>query len=396
MSLSSSVEYIKCLWRWVLVTLLLVVTLSCSEGGDDSGGIDAYFNTSNIVGGSSGTTAIMISGRVGAQYGVTIQSDESSWIGFDSSYKTTSKSGVLGDGVTTVFLYYKSNDGYSEREATITITYEDGGERELIFTQYSVNQSPVYSWAELPEINEDDGYLYANHFTTLNSTTVRNFSLCYDTTKKVALWVAYPLHSIYTSGTGVRTNDWAYDPSISVSYQPQCVSYSYKGNYDRGHQIASADRLGNDDMNAQTFYMTNMTPQNGDLNSGMWANLESKVRGYSCTDTLYVVTGAYFDRSRTPSYTEDGNGNQVEIPTHYYKALLRTRTGRTGKGIEECSTSELKSIGFWVENVDYSNTSVTSSICCTVDYIEDMCGFNLFPLIPEEVEQQNVPSDWGI
>lgn len=52
-----------------------------------------------------------------------------------------------------------------------------------------------------------------------------------------------------------------------------------------------------------------MTPQLDRLNQDMWAKLESKVRANRCSDTLYVVTGAYFGSGATT--TTDGAGNVV-------------------------------------------------------------------------------------
>lgn len=42
-----------------------------------------------------------------------------------------------------------------------------------------------------------------------------------------------------------------------------------------------------------------------------------------CDDTLYVVTGCYFDG--TEGTTTDNGGNPCPVPTHYYKVLLRTK-----------------------------------------------------------------------
>ena len=54
----------------------------------------------------------------------------------------------------------------------------------------------------------------------------------------------------------------------------------------------------------------------------------NRVRGWMCADTLYVVTGCYFDG--TEGTTTDNGGNPCPVPTHYYKVLLRTKQGTTG------------------------------------------------------------------
>lgn len=95
-----------------------------------------------------------------------------------------------------------------------------------------------------------------------------------------------------------------------------------------------------------------MTPQSGDFNGGIWGTLEGKIRDNICNDTLYVVQVATSET--TIQRPRDGcNGNnesQVSkdcpVPTHYFKVILRTRSGSSGKPIPECSANELKAIGF--------------------------------------------------
>jgi endonuclease G len=147
-------------------------------------------------------------------------------------------------------------------------------------------------------------------------------------------------------------------------------------------------------MNKQTFYFSNMTPQLDRLNQDMWAQLETKVRNNKCSDTLYVVTGAYFGSGA--GTTTDGAGNTVPIPTHYYKVLLRTKSGNSGKAIQNCTADELISIGFWVEQKSYGNIAPPTSICTTVSDIEKKTGFTFFPKVADSVKQQNNPTQWGI
>ena len=74
-----------------------------------------------------------------------------------------------------------------------------------------------------------------------------------------------------------------------------------------------------------------MTAQRSNFNSGVWAALEGRVRGWMCADTLYVVTGCHFDGSQTS--TIDNGGNTLPVPTQYYKVLLRSKSGSTGRSV---------------------------------------------------------------
>ena len=118
-----------------------------------------------------------------------------------------------------------------------------------------------------------------------------------------------------------------------------------------------------------------MTPQLGSLNQQMWATLEGKVRSYSCSDTLYVVTGAYFGPGATT--TTDGVGSSVPVPTNYFKVLLRTKSGSTNKKVQD-------------------GNSIPKSICTTVADIEEKTGFTFFPKVDSSVKQQMDLAQWGI
>ena len=85
--------------------------------------------------------------------------------------------------------------------------------------------------------------------------------------------------------------------------------------------LPSADRLINDEANWQTFYPTNITMQRSSLNQGVWELLEDQVRkvwAMTC-DTLYVVTGAM----PSEEWMTDRAKNKVNVPSAYYKAILR-------------------------------------------------------------------------
>ena len=253
-----------------------------------------------------------------------------------------------------------------------------------------------YRWVETPVIPEEtDGCFYVTHFVSDNSP-VRNYSLYYDPDERISYWVAYPMHPSYL-GDVKRTDKWAYDPSISSALQPDLKDGSYDGNYSRGHQVASSDRTQSVQANWQTFYFTNMTPQIQNFNGNIWNSLEVKVqKEWICDDTLYVVSGAaLLDGYK---YTTDQSGQQVAVPSHYYKVLLRTKDGNTGKRVQELPADELQCVGFWFDHfASYSTKDkVNSSYMKSVAEIEELTGFTFFPEIPAEVKQQKKPSEWGM
>lgn len=381
--------------KLILSTLILISSYSCSKSGDTPEALSKVeWKGSSTVGALPGSAAIVIEGTTGLQWKATITAGQE-WCSFSSNSALTSKTGVVNSGLTVLYVYYRSNTS-TERKATLSVQVGDEAPKILELNQQNAAQQnlPATVWAEIPEMTSNSNYQYTTHYSSYNSHNIRNYSLCFDKTKKAALWIAYPIHNVYFGSAG-RTDAWAFDPNIADSYQVNCILRSYQGNYDRGHQIPSADRTATSDMNTQTFYMSNMTPQLDRLNQDMWAKLEEKVRSNKCNDTLFVVTGCYFASGSNES-TYDGTGEVAPIPTNYFKVLLRTKSGSTGKAVKDCTDSELISIGFWVEHRSYGNIQPPTSICTSVSEIEAKTGFKFFPQVSATVKRQNNPSQWGI
>lgn len=243
--------------------------------------------------------------------------------------------------------------------------------------------SGVPEWLELPQVKEDDGLDFYSHDMIADGKSVRSWSFYYDPEALLSHWVAYPLNKDLI-GHGSRTDAWDYDPLVPVEQQPALFK-SYSGDWQRGHQLPSADRL-DYDANVKTFYFTNMTPQNGGLNEGVWADLEQRVREWSAEfDTLYVVTGCSVEGST--EVAKDNDGKEVTVPVGYYKALLgyskSESVGMTGEngGYTGCA--------FWFDNKPYSGSYMDNAM--TISELEERTGVDFFvnldPAVAEKVEK---------
>ena len=165
------------------------------------------------------------------------------------------------------------------------------------------------------------------------------------------------------------------------------------------------------EINVQTFYSSNIAAQrSGDCAfQTLWGAAERKIQdNYVCADTLYVVSGAHFANEKITA--TDANIFSLSslcktciVPTHFYKIVLRTKSGSTGKSIQECSASELKAVGFWFSNTDTDEQTGSATPTLgkvhlrSVAEIERLTGneFDFFPEVPDEVKQSFNPSDWG-
>ena len=397
----------KCVWSVMAILSLMVVAISTVRCEKNDGRIEsqAYINTETVKGDSK-NCAVVLRAEQGTSYQITIQSVGDDWAHFSDG--SNQIEGVMDSTDKVVYIYFSKNDSGESREANVYVDFSYGGTFSLFFTQESYDSSIAFSreWAELPLCKKENNYIFNTHYGKLGlKDNARNYTYCFDPEVRASLWVAYPLHSSHMSGEGNRNySSFGYDPDVDNEVQAN-LTKSYNGWYDRGHQLPAADRKCSQQMMDQTFYATNMTPQQYSFNQNKWGVLEGRVRNMSCNDTLYVVTGAYFDglhHSSIDGATTDRFGNQCPTPTHYYKALLRTKKGNTGKRIDEITDpNQLRVIVFWMEHKNTGeDTSITSADCITVAELEQKTGFTFFPMIDDSIEQKvkgtAVPSEWGV
>lgn len=232
----------------------------------------------------------------------------------------------------------------------------DGG---IVATQ------PYFEIPKIAKLKKDE--VFIQHFLP-DDQKRRNYTMLYDKVKKMAYWVAYPLHSSYL-GNAKRTDDWQYDPAIAMQFQPTLFRGFGASGYDRGHQLPSADRNFNNAQNKTTFYFSNMTAQVSKLNQGVWANLENKVRTWTAQcDTLYVVTGAMPNTksNATIEYIMDNKNIDIAKPKYYFKALAMKR----GKNYY--------TIAYKMDN-EIPSSNKFEKYQMTVNELEKITGFNLFP-----------------
>lgn len=231
-------------------------------------------------------------------------------------------------------------------------------------------------WLELPAMDNPDLGYFAHSFE-LDGKNYRNYSFGWSQDDFVALWVAYPLCKFYTNKTVSRTNAWAYDPLLGAGFSSAPFS-GYGGDYARGHQLPSADRLCSREANVQTFYGTNMTPQLNAHNEGVWSELEGKVRTIAnASDTTYVVTGCVVEG--VTIFTEDSDGNRMPVPVAYFKALLRYSKAST--------LGQWNAAAFYLEHKSYPG-GLEKSHSMSIDRLEEITGMDFFVNLPAKLGEE--------
>ena len=120
----------------------------------------------------------------------------------------------------------------------------------------------------------------------------------------------------------------------------------------------------------ESFYLSNICPQNPNLNGGVWKDLEEQVRDLATQKgNIFVVCGPIVNN------TEQTIGaNKVVVPQAFYKVLLQEDEGK------------LYAIGFIYENK--SGRQPMSTYAKTIDEVEEITNIDFFPSLPDRIEKR--------
>lgn len=195
------------------------------------------------------------------------------------------------------------------------------------------------------------------------------YTVSYNSDRKIPNWVAYELTSEEARGTSPRSNAWSTDPAVNG---PQADSYDYKGSgWDRGHMAPAGDMKWSSTAMDESFYYTNIVPQDASLNSNEWRIIEEQCRELAKRyGSVFVACGPIVDGN---NYRSIGY-NKVCVPDALYKVLLMKVNG------------EYNAIGFYFRNEPAS--SRISNYAKTIDEIESLTRIDFFSLLPDDIENK--------
>ncbi len=194
------------------------------------------------------------------------------------------------------------------------------------------------------------------------------YTLSYSEKYEQAEWVAYSLTSEQAASKEYdRTNDFREDPQVSTGSATK-ADYSGSG-FDRGHLMPAGDCRWDADAMSESFYMSNMSPQNPQFNRQRWRYLEMQVRRWAQDyGGLYVVTaGVLEDDLPVIGY------NEVAVPKFYYKVIT--------------DMDFTKGIAFLMPNKNLNNSRIQDYFT-TIDEVEMRTGINFFPWLSAEDEMK--------
>ena len=156
----------------------------------------------------------------------------------------------------------------------------------------------------------------------------KGYIVSYNKDTKLPNWVAWNLTAEHVNGEARRPgNAWHEDTDVPT---PRANSFDYKGSgWTRGHMCPAGDNKWDSDAMYETFLYTNCCPQNANLNTGTWNQIEISCRRWAEKyGEVYVVCGPILFRQEH----EVIGGNKVVVPEAFFKVIL-CLNDKNSKGI---------------------------------------------------------------
>lgn len=186
-------------------------------------------------------------------------------------------------------------------------------------------------------------------------------------------WVGWVLTAEHTDGPyerkGIKFEEDEEVPAPRARYSD--IRESECG-YQRGHLCPAADNKWSFKTQKEAFLMTNICPQNGDLNQRDWKYLEQDCREWALKyGKIYIVAGPIFNKKRPKTVGE----NKVAVPDAFFKVVLM---------VPESGGKDAKAAGFVYDNKEGHHPA--SHYQKTIDEVERMTHLDFFHQLDDQIE----------
>lgn len=205
-----------------------------------------------------------------------------------------------------------------------------------------------------------DVYVHTGYATLYNRETL------------IPDWVAYELTADEVNPPErFRGNEsFRFDPETKGKRTAYREDYKNDNGWQRGHMAPKADMRWSVQAYEESFYLSNICPQNGKLNSGDWETTEKLARRIAERyGSIYIVCGPIIGSNKYGTLGE----HKVVIPDAFFKAFLIKANGNY-----QSIAMVLPNEGTHHEPEEY---------WCTVNKLETLIGMNLFPALDDSIEE---------
>lgn len=200
----------------------------------------------------------------------------------------------------------------------------------------------------------------------------KGYTVSYNRDLKIPNWVAWELTPEKLVERESRTDKFLPDPDLPEAEAVTTDDYKGSG-MDRGHLCPAGDNRWHWKAMLESFYMTNICPQDHNLNRGDWKELEEKCRQWAQKEgRIYIVCGPILYKKQ--KHRTIGRQHKVTVPEAFFKVVL-------------CADSRPpRAIGFIYKNT--SGNRPLDSYVNSVDEVERITGIDFFPALPDKIERK--------
>ena len=194
------------------------------------------------------------------------------------------------------------------------------------------------------------------------------YILSYNKGTRLPNWVAWHLTSDHIDGAYKRLNAYMEDSSVPM---PRATEADYHGSgWTRGHMCPAGDNKWDLEAMRESNILTNICPQHGHLNTGLWNRIEQDCRVWAKKyGDVFIVCGPILMNREH----ETIGSNRVIVPEAFFKVVL-------------CLQGTPKAIGFVVRNNE--GKKKRDQFINSVDEVERITGIDFFPSLPDDIEDK--------
>ena len=197
------------------------------------------------------------------------------------------------------------------------------------------------------------------------------YTVSYNIETKQPNWVTWNLTAdkVIQKKEGVW-NDYVEDIKLDNRERATNEDYINSG-FDRGHMCPGGDCNWDNKAREETFLLSNMCPQNPNLNRGDWKEIEIACRKWAKRyGNIYIVCGPIFLKSQKHKRI---GPNQIPVPEAFFKVVLCAEP------------SNPKGIGFICRNTDGNRKK--DFYVNSIRQVERVTGYRFFPNIAESIKK---------
>lgn len=182
---------------------------------------------------------------------------------------------------------------------------------------------PVFAWAgtinqQCPQFTVNGTPQYQAHPGD-QELCKTNYAVIYRCDVKTPVAVFEHLTPAAMSGPARRRDNFRPDPAVTPQCSATLADYASAGNvYDRGHMSPAGNNTQNDQIMSESFFLSNMVPQNSNNNRGIWRQLETWERQWASqpgTD-FYIISGGIYGTNHKTI------GNGLGVPDYLFKIII--------------------------------------------------------------------------